>query len=514
MNLSFGHICKVKSHSRASSGSREFREATKQDALNNLQKELCKLSEKALPDQRDLVRKEMHGFANLFERFLKEEGPSVEWERIEKLPEDAVRNYKTLETPTTDLIQMMLQKLVVVKLNGGLGTSMGCHGPKSVITVRNDLTFLDLTVQQIEHLNKTYNTNVPLVLMNSFNTDEDTEKIVRKYKNLQIEIYTFNQSCYPRVNRENLLPIAKSYDVDNELEAWYPPGHGDFYKSFQNSGFLSKFIKEGREYCFISNIDNLGATVDLNILNMLLNPKEQTAHEFVMEVTDKTKADVKGGTLIQYENKLRLLEIAQVPSEHVDEFKSVKKFKFFNTNNIWAKLDAIERVLNEDTLNMEIIVNNKTIKHKGNNLNVIQLETAVGAAMKVFNDAIGINVPRSRFLPVKKTSDLLLVMSNLYSLKNGSLVMSPQRMFPTTPLVKLGDNNFSKVKDFLMRFANIPDLIELDHLTVSGDVTFGRSVSLKGTVIIIANHGERIDIPSGACLENKIVSGNLRILDH
>lgn len=125
---------------------------------------------------------------------------------------------------------------------------------------------------------------------------------------------------------------------------------------------------------------------------------------------------------------------------------------------------------------MEIIINNKSL---ANGLNVIQLETAVGAAMKSFEKAIGINVPRSRFLPVKKTSDLLLVMSNLYSLKNGSLIMSPQRMFPTTPLVKLGDNHFSKVKDFLSRFANIPDLIELDHLTVSGDVTFGRGVSLK-----------------------------------
>lgn len=125
---------------------------------------------------------------------------------------------------------------------------------------------------------------------------------------------------------------------------------------------------------------------------------------------------------------------------------------------------------------MEIIVNNKTFD---NGLKVIQLETAVGAAMKSFNNSIGINVPRSRFLPVKKTSDLLLVMSNLYVLKNGSLVMSPQRNFATTPLVKLGDNHFSKVKDFLRRFSNIPDIIELDHLTVSGDVTFGKGVSLK-----------------------------------
>ncbi|KAK9694083.1 UTP--glucose-1-phosphate uridylyltransferase [Popillia japonica] len=498
-------------HARASSGSREFKEATKQDAYNHLQKELSKLADSAPDIRRNHVKAEFDGFAALFTRFLEEQGPSVQWEKIEKLHNDAVRDYKTLETPTTDVVHSMLQKLVVVKLNGGLGTSMGCHGPKSVIAVRNDLTFLDLTVQQIEHLNKTYKVNVPLVLMNSFNTDADTEQVIRKYKKLQIEIHTFNQSCYPRINRETLMPIAKNVNIEGNLEAWYPPGHGDFYQSFHNSGLLKKFIAEGREYCFISNIDNLGATVDLNILNLLLNPNHSNKHEFVMEVTDKTRADVKGGTLIQYENKLRLLEIAQVPKEHVDDFKSVKTFKFFNTNNLWAKLDAIDRVLEQNRLNLEIIVNNKSL---GNGLNIIQLETAVGAAMKSFDGGIGINVPRARFLPVKKTSDLLLVMSNLYSLKNGSLIMSPQRMFPTTPLVKLGDNHFSKVQEFLRRFENIPDLIELDHLTVSGDVTFGRGVSLKGTVIIIANHGDRIDIPSGALLENKIVSGNMRILDH
>lgn len=175
-----------------------------------------------------------------------------------------------------------------------------------------------------------------------------------------------------------------------------------------------------------------------------------------------------------------MLEIAQVPKEHVDDFKSVSQFKFFNTNNLWAKLGAIQRIVDQGSLNMEIIVNNKSLP---DGMNVIQLETAVGAAMKCFEGGIGVNVPRSRFLPVKKTSDLLLVMSNLYSLSHGSLVMSPQRMFPSTPLVKLGDNHFAKVKEYLKRFATIPDLIELDHLTVSGDVTFGRGVSLKVRVI-------------------------------
>ncbi|XP_017136672.1 UTP--glucose-1-phosphate uridylyltransferase isoform X2 [Drosophila miranda] len=502
----------VRGHQRVPSDSKEFHEVTKRDALRLLENDVDRLLQTTEQVRRPALQAEMGRFADLFGRFLQEEGPALDWNKIQKLPENAVMNYSNLKLPKNEQIRNMLDKLVVIKLNGGLGTSMGCHGPKSVIPVRSDLTFLDLTVQQIEHLNKTYDANVPLVLMNSFNTDEDTEKIVRKYKGFRVQIHTFNQSCFPRISREHFLPVAKDFDVEKDMEAWYPPGHGDFYDTFRNSGLLKKFIEEGREYCFLSNIDNLGATVDLNILNKLVGEERaSTPVEFVMEVTDKTRADVKGGTLIQFENKLRLLEIAQVPPEHVDDFKSVKTFKFFNTNNIWANLTSIDRVLRERTLSMEIIVNNKTLE---TGLRVIQLETAVGSAMKCFDGAIGINVPRSRFLPVKKSSDLLLVMSNLYTLKNGSLVMSPQRMFPTTPLVKLGENHFSKVKEFLGRFANIPDIIELDHLTVSGDVTFGRGVSLRGTVIIIANHGDRIDIPAGAILENKIVSGNMRILDH
>jgi len=383
---------------------------------------------------------------------------------------------------------------------------MGCKGPKSVIPIRNDLTFLDLTVQQIEHLNKTYDADVPLILMNSFNTDEDTAKIIRKYAGFKVRILTFNQSKYPRFEKETLLPLAQDVNSENH-DAWYPPGHGDFYQSFSNSGLLADMIAEGRSICFVSNIDNTGAVVDVNILNAM----GESGDEFIMEVTEKTMADVKGGTLVQYENKLRLLELAQVPKPFVEEFKSVRKFNVFNTNSIWVDLNAVQRVMEEGTLEMEIIVNPKTTD---DGVQVIQLETAVGAAMKCFEKVKGIKVPRSRFLPVKKTDDLLLIKSNLYTLQNGVLKMSPERQFGTTPLVKCGAKNFSKVKEFMMRFPTIPDVLELNHLTVSGDVNFGRNVILKGTVIVIANHGDRIDIPDGAVLENKIVSGNLRIINH
>jgi len=499
-----------KGHRRTPSDA-EFREITLRDAKQTLHKELEKLIKTAPGATQESVRKEFDGFERLFSRFLQETGPSIDWEKINTLPDGTIKPYDEINVDIPkEKIKEFLNKLVVLKLNGGLGTSMGCTGPKSLISVRNELTFLDLNVQQIEMLNKTYGSDVPLVLMNSFNTDEDTEKILRKYSQMKIKIHTFNQSRYPRINRESLLPIAKTMGGP-EQEGWYPPGHGDTYESFHNSGLLKEFIEQGKEYVFVSNIDNLGATVDLNILNYLMNPPTGSSpQEFLMEVTDKTRADVKGGTLVQYEGKLRLLEIAQVPKDRVDEFKSVSKFKIFNTNNLWISLKAIDRVVSERTLHMEIITNPKTLD---NGLNVIQLETAVGAAIKNFEGAVGVNVPRRRFLPVKTTSDLLIIMSNLYSLNKGFLEMNPKRSFPSVPLVKLG-TSYKKVREFLSRFASIPDLIELDHLTVSGDVTFGKGVSLKGTVIIIANHGERIDIPTGAILENKIVSGNLRILDH
>ncbi|TKS68718.1 UTP--glucose-1-phosphate uridylyltransferase [Collichthys lucidus] len=490
----------------------EFQEKLRQQHEESMHRELEALLNTANKPEAEISRKDFNGFKDIFHRFLQVKGPSVDWAKINRPPEDSVQPYEKIKAKgLPDNISASLNKLAVVKLNGGLGTSMGCKGPKSLISVRNENTFLDLTVQQIEHLNKTFNADVPLVLMNSFNTDEDTKKILQKYKHHRVNIHTFNQSRYPRINKESLLPIAKNMGTSGEnAEAWYPPGHGDIYASFSNCGLLDKLIAEGKEYIFVSNIDNLGATVDLFILHHLMSQPADKRCEFIMEVTDKTRADVKGGTLIQYEDHLRLLEIAQVPKAHVDEFKSVTKFKIFNTNNLWISLPAIKRLHEKNAMDLEIIVNQKTLD---GGLNIIQLETAVGAAIKSFNNAMGVNVPRSRFLPVKTSSDLLLVMSNLYSMDAGSLTMSKKREFPTTPHVKLG-SSFTKVQEFLTRFESIPDMLELDHLTVSGDVTFGKNVSLKGTVIIIANHGDRIDIPAGAMLENKIVSGNLRILDH
>lgn len=483
----------------------QFHNQSTSSAMNRLKKEVDSLIATCPnPDDKTIFAREMADFVTLFGRYLSESKETIDWEKIQPPSDQQIIPYSSLKVDS-DNNKALLDKLCVLKLNGGLGTTMGCVGPKSAIEVRGDLTFLDLTVRQIEYLNEKNNSDVPLILMNSFNTNLDTKRIIQKYANHNLNILTFDQSRYPRVGKDSLLPLPNKYD--DPKYNWFPPGHGDLYEALDRSGLLDALISQGKEYLFVSNVDNLGATVDLSILSHFA----KSGAEFIMEVTDKTRADVKGGTLINYEGKVRLLEIAQVPSNRVDDFKSISKFKIFNTNNLWISLKAIKRVVQNKELSLEIIVNPKTVSETGEK--AIQLETAVGAAIKHFKGAIGVNVPRSRFLPVKGTSDLLLIQSDLFRLEHGTLSMNPKRQFSSVPLIKLG-NEFTTVRGYQSRFTSIPQILELDHLTVTGDVHFGSNVTLKGTVIIVANHGSRIDIPAGSILENKIVSGNLWILDH
>ncbi|KAL2527957.1 UTP--glucose-1-phosphate uridylyltransferase 1 [Forsythia ovata] len=441
---------------------------------------------------------EKAGFLNLVTRYLSGDAQQVEWSKIQTPTDEVVVPYDTLTPVSEDLAETkkLLDKLVVLKLNGGLGTTMGCTGPKSVIEVRNGLTFLDLIVIQIETLNKKYGCSVPLLLMNSFNTHDDTLKIVDKYAKSNIEIHTFNQSQYPRLAVDDFTPLPCKKDAGKD--GWYPPGHGDVFPSLMNSGKLEALLSQGKEYVFVANSDNLGAVVDLKILNHLVNNKI----EYCMEVTPKTLADVKGGTLISYERKVQLLEIAQVPDEHINEFKSIEKFKIFNTNNLWVNLNAIKRLVQADALKMEIIPNPKEV----DGIKVLQLETAAGAAIRFFDRAIGINVPRSRFLPVKATSDLLLVQSDLYTLSDGFVTRNPARTNAANPTIELGPE-FKKVANFLSRFKSIPSIIELDTLKVTGDVWFGSGITLKGKVTIAAKPGVKLEIPDGAVIADKEING-------
>ena len=437
-------------------------------------------------------------FGELYQHYFAHQKDLPEWEEITSPSIENIIEYDTLEPVDTDQGKRLLSKLAVCRLNGGLGTSMGCVGPKSAIEVRNEQSFLDLIVTQIRSINAKYSANVPLLLMNSFNSDQDTKKIIRKYSG-KLAIHTFIQSEFPRLRRDSFMPLSSEKYGE---KASYPPGHGDFYMALDRSGLLDQLIDQGKEYMFIANADNLGGAIDLSILKLMVDNKAP----FIMEVTDKTRADVKGGTLVKTnQNELRLLEIAQVPQDRLEEFKSVKKFKIFNTNNVWINLIELRKKLRSNTLKLDVMINHKYIDH----LPVVQLETAIGGGINSFEGSLAVKVPRSRFLPVKKTDDLLLVQSNLFILKDGVLVRNPERQFDGLPLIRLGES-FQTVEAYNERFKTIPDILELDILTVVGDVYFGKDIRLCGNVILVCERDE-LHLPDRSNLENRVLTGSIRM---
>lgn len=460
----------------------------------------CKLLDEMKEDLAEMKKThsspdDLDEFYRLFKRYLKTKGEKIIWGDI-KSPRDKIIQYSDIPEPSKNF-KDLLSKLAVLKLNGGLGTTMGCTGPKSAITVKDGKNFIDLSVKQMNYLNSKYKVNVPLVLMDSFNTKDMTNKIVFRYDGVK----RFLQSMFPRISSETLLPLDSSYGN----KRMYPPGHGDLFYSLKKSGMLDELLGEGIEYLFVSNVDNLAATVDLKLLEYFATNN----YEFLMEVTDKTRADVKGGTLIEYNGALRLLEIAQVPANKKSEFTSVRNLKIFNTNSAWINLKAVKERLEEiGSFDLDIIENKKVLGDE----TVIQLETAMGSAIKYFSNSCGVIVPRSRFLPVKTCSDLFLVESNLFIEKNGTVQLHPSRV--GCPSVKLLGKNFSKIENYEKCFKDIPDILELDVLTVSGNVLFGRGVVLRGTVVILADENSTICIPDGSILDDKILYGNLPIIDH
>lgn len=355
--------------------------------------------------------------------------------------------------------QELLKQLVVCRFNGGLGTSMYCNLPKALIPIKDNKHFLDFTVIQIQKLQAEHKITCPLLLMNSFYTDKIIQQEIKNYSNLTI--YSFNQNCFPRLleSKNNLnLPLLKK---EHGLQACYPPGHGDFFANFIQSGLLKQFLEQGKRYIFLANIDNLGATIDFSILNYLAS---SNCH-FIMEVTKKLKTDLKGGSLLRNktDNKIKLLEsaeLSQYSEQQLSDFK--KNFSTFNTNNIWIDLVDLQKKLEQADWSLDLIKNKKEVAKK----NVFQLEIIAGSAISNFPTAKLIKVSRSRFIPIKKLEDLLYIRSNLFSLKNGFKFKNLKKFndFP-----KLNLQSINSIILFEKIFKKIPDLLNLKELTIDGE---------------------------------------------
>jgi UTP--glucose-1-phosphate uridylyltransferase len=392
-----------------------------------------------------------------------------------------------------------LGRAVVIKLNGGLGTSMGMTKAKSLLPVKDGLSFLNIIVRQTLELRRRWGARLPLVLMNSFYTQEDSLQALARHPEIASDVPAdFVQNKEPKIRVDNLMPVE--WPPNPELE-WCPPGHGDLYTALVTSGMLERLLDAGYEYAFVANADNLGAVLDPAILAWFAREEMP----FLMEVADRTEADRKGGHLARRpDGSLVLRESAQTPDEDMEAFQDISRHRFFNTNNLWVNLRTLKTVLEErgNVLGLPMIRNQKTVDPADpSSPPVYQLETAMGSAIGVFEGARALRVARQRFAPVKTTNDLLVLRSDCYLLTEDAHVeLSPERG-GRVPFMDLDPRYYKLVDDFEARFpAGPPSLVACDRFVVRGDFRFGKGVVVRGNVELDAGEDGRA-IEDGAVLE-------------
>jgi len=400
------------------------------------------------------------------------------------LPEDSIE--PVTELPHLDDLpsdpeaeHAALQKAIVLRLNGGLGTSMGLTGAKSLLEAKDGLSFLDVIARQVLALRERHGCALPLVLMDSFSTREDSLNALAAYGDLDIGLpLDFLQNKEPKLLVEDLTPAEWP---DNPALEWCPPGHGDLYTALVTSGMLEDLLERGFEYAFVANSDNLGAVLEPRILAWLRANDVPLA----MEVTERTEADRKGGHLARRkaDDRLVLRETAQTPEEDLKALQDLSTHRFANTNNLWVNLRALDEAMRErdGVLGLPMIRNQKTVDPGDKSSPaVFQIETAMGAAIEVFEGARALVVPRTRFAPVKTTDDLLALRSDAYRLTDDSRV---ELVRDSVPIVTLDPDHYKLIRDFDARFPDGPvSLAEADRFEVEGDVTFGADVKARGSV--------------------------------
>ncbi len=299
----------------------------------------------------------------------------------------------------------------------------------------------------------------------------------------------------PKLEAESLEPVSWSRAPAQE---WVPPGHGDVYGALQRSGMLDALLDRGFTYAMISNADNLGSTLDPRIASRVADEEIP----FLMEVVQGTEADRKGGHIARRraDGQLVLRETAQTLPEDEESFRDFRRWRYYNTNTIWVDLRTLADRLraHDGVLELPLIVNRKTVDPRDpDSTPVIQLESAMGAAIGSFPGARLLCVPRTRFAPVKTTDDLLVLRSDVYEVSD-DLVVSPVReRRGRLPYVELDKRYYRLLDRFEERFPDgPPSLREADRLVVHGDVTFERGVVVRGSVELNVAEPARIEAGS------------------
>lgn len=387
----------------------------------------------------------------------------------------------------------------IIKLNGGLGTSMGMDRAKSLLPVRAGKSFLDIIVAQVRHAREAYGVKLPLLFMNSFHTRQDTLAALAAYPDIEVDELglDFLQNQEPKLLVEDLSPVE--WPADPSLE-WCPPGHGDLYTALEVSGMLERLLAAGYRYASISNSDNLGSAPDARIAAWFA----ASGAPYAAEVCERTPADVKGGYLVRRraDGRLVLRETAQTLEEDMEAAMDITRHAYFHTNNLWFDLQVLADTLNErgGVLGLPLIRNRKTVDPADETTPAVyQIETAMGAAVEVFEGARAIEVERSRFRPVKTTNDLLVLRSDVYGLAEDYTLTE----HAPAPLVDLDADYYKKIADFDARIPQAPSLVGATSLTVQGDWTFESDVTVRGQVELRGDDQPRT-VTRGTVLEGTV----------
>jgi UTP--glucose-1-phosphate uridylyltransferase len=383
-----------------------------------------------------------------------------------------------------------IDSTVVIKLNGGLGTSMGLDRAKSLLCARRGLSFLDIIARQVLHLREQHGVTLPLIFMNSFRTSGDTMAALARYGDLPVEglPLEFLQNKVPKLLVKDLLPV--SWPKDPDLE-WCPPGHGDLYTALRGTGLLDRLIEAGYRYAFVSNSDNLGAVPDARIAGWFAG----SGAPFAIEAVRRTPSDRKGGHFARRKNDGRLVlrETAQTAPADLEALADLERHRFCSTNNLWFDLAAMRSALDarQNVLGLPLIRNVKNVDPGDKKTpEVIQVETAMGAAIEVFEDSRLIEVGRDRFVPVKTTNDLLVLRSDVYDLRKDFVL---DQLADHLPFVDLDTDFYKLVGEFDKRFPEgAPSMRKATSLRIDGDWTFGHGVQVIGDVELEATSAQRV----------------------
>ena len=437
-----------------------------------------------------LVRR---AFARAYARLAKGERGFVPERALESVGELPHARALTAHDARAGAALLARAQVAHIKLNGGLGATMGLAGPKSLLRVKGEWSFLDIFARAHKHLvEQAPAPSPPLLLMNSRATREASLAALARHGDFSgVLPADFVQHRVPRIDAQTLAPVVCA---DEPAREWAPPGHGDFYAALAGSGALAALRAAGVRYAFVSNADNLGATLDPALLGWFA----RSGAPFAMEVKARTPADRKGGHLACVGGRLLLRELAQCPPEERAQFQDVARHKFFNTNNLWLDLEALAAALERagGVFDLPMMCARRPLA-PGRSEEVLQLETAVGAGLSLFEDARAIVVSEARFLPVKTTGDLLLLRSDAFALGEDFVMRA---LASPSPTVTLGEN-FARLADFEKHFAHgVPSLLHCKSLRVEGDVYFGANVKITGEVTLKARAGETLKIENGTTL--------------